>query len=211
MEIDIQALPLRERYKLITGLIVPRPIGWVSTQNPDGQPNLAPFSFFNGICSNPPSLLFCPGVRGTDLSVKDTLNNIRASGEFVVNVVNQTLLEAMNITATENPPEINEFSEAGLTPIPATKVNVPRVAESPASFECTLLNIVQVGDGGKGAAWVVIGEIVYLHAHEGIIDENYYVDTRALDPVGRLAGPNYANLGDILEVQRLPTRIPRKE
>jgi flavin reductase (DIM6/NTAB) family NADH-FMN oxidoreductase RutF len=211
MEIDIQTLPLATRYKLITGTIVPRPIAWVSTQNAAGQPNLAPFSFFNGICSNPPSLLFCPGVRGTDVSMKDTYNNVKASGEFVVNIVNESLLEKMNITATELPAEINEFTEAGLTAVPATRVNAPRVAESPVNFECKALEIVPVGDGGKGSAWVVIGEILYMHVHDDVIFGDHYIDMRALAPIGRLAGPNYATLGEILEVSRLPSQVKKGE
>jgi len=209
MEIDLQTLPLRERYKLITGTVVPRPIGWVSTQNAAGQPNLAPFSFFNAICSNPPSLLFCPGIRGTDGSPKDSFRNLQASGEFVVNVVNEALLEKMNITATELPPEVNEFEEAGLTALPGTQVNAPRVAESPVSFECKVMEIIQVGDGSVGSAWVVIGEILFMHIADDVIHGNNYIDTRALAPVGRLAGPNYATLGEILEIPRLPSQIKK--
>lgn len=208
MEINPRELPAREIYKLITGLIVPRPIAWVSTLSPQGIPNLAPFSFFNGVCSSPPTLLFCPGVRGLDGHEKDTYANVKTSGEFVVNIVNEALLEAMNITATELPPEVNEFDRAGLTAIPGTVINTPRVAESPVSFECTVSNIVPVGSGGKGSAWVVLGEILYIHAAEGIIDENNYVDTRALAPVGRLAGPSYATVGEILSVRRLPPELP---
>ncbi len=211
MEINPGDLPAKEIYKLITGLIVPRPIAWVSTISPQGINNLAPFSFFNGVCSNPPTLLFCPGVRGLDGGEKDTLANVKAIGEFVVNIVNESLLEAMNITATELPPDVDEFQRAGLTALPGTKVRAPRVAESPVSFECKVSNIVPVGSGGKGSAWVVLGEIIYIHAATGIIDENYYVDTRALAPVGRLAGPSYATIGEILTVRRLPPEIPLPE
>ena len=150
MEINPAELPLKETYKLITGAVVPRPIAWVSTINAEGQPNLAPYSFFNGVCSKPPTVLFCPGVRGTDGGHKDTLNNVRATEEFVINVVTETTAEAMNKTATELPSNINEFEYAGLNTAPSQRVKPPRLAESPINFECKLTDIVQIGDGGKG-------------------------------------------------------------
>ncbi|MBI3159993.1 MAG: flavin reductase family protein [Chloroflexi bacterium] len=211
MHISPNDLPTREVYKLITGLVVPRPIAWVSSISPDGQPNLAPFSFFNAVCSRPPTLLFCPGVRGVDVAPKDTYNNVKATGEFVVNIVTENLLDAMNITATELPSEINEFELAGLTPAPSTLVKPPLLVESPVNFECRVSNIVPVGDGGKGSAWVVLGEIVYLHIDDSILDENYHVNTRALAPVGRLAGPNYATIGEILSFLRPPSQVPPRQ
>lgn len=210
MEIDIQALPIKERYKLMTGLIVPRPIAWVSTINTEGLPNLAPYSFFSGITTNPPSLLFVPGVRAINSGLKDTLVNVQETGEFVVNIVNETLLEQMNITATELPPEINEFEEAGLTPAPSLKVKAPRVKESPVNFECKVMQIVPIGDGDVGSAWIVIGEILHIHVHEGIINNKNHVDTKKLSPVARLAGPNYATLSEMIEVIRQPSKIKKE-
>lgn len=210
MHISPKDLPTRELYKLITGLVVPRPIAWVSTIDLEGRPNLAPFSFFNAVCSTPPTLLFCPGVRGMDISPKDTYRNVRDTGEFVVNIVSQDLLEAMNITSTELPPEVNEFELAGVTPVTSVIVAPPRVGESRVNFECKVSNIIPVGDGGKGSAWVVLGEIVYIHTADGIVDLNNYVDTRALAPLGRLAGPQYATVGEILNVSRPPSQIEPK-
>lgn len=209
LQISPDDLPTRELYKLMTGLVVPRPIAWVSTIDTAGHPNLAPFSFFNAVCSTPPTLLFCPGVRGTDASPKDTYRNVRNTGEFVVNIVSEPLLNAMNITSTELPPEVNEFELAGLTPAASIKVAPPRVAESPVNFECKVSNIIPVGDGGKGSAWVVLGEIVFIHVQPGIVDENNYIDTRALAPLGRLAGPQYATIGEILNVSRPPSQLKR--
>jgi flavin reductase (DIM6/NTAB) family NADH-FMN oxidoreductase RutF len=194
-------------YKLLTGAVVPRPIGWVSTVDAKGQPNLAPFSFFNAVCSRPPTLLFCPSVRSTDANPKDTLNNLRQTGEFVVNIVTQELAEAMNKTATELPAEVDEFSYAGLSAAPSLVVAPPRVAESPVHFECRLNQIIQIGDGGLGAGWIVIGEIVHLHVDERVLLPNYKIDTAALQPIGRLAGPHYACINETFELFREPSQV----
>jgi flavin reductase (DIM6/NTAB) family NADH-FMN oxidoreductase RutF len=119
LDIIPSELPHNEVYKLMIGAIVPRPIAWVSTLSEAGLPNLAPFSFFTAVCSKPPTVIFCTGVRGTDGGQKDTLNNIRATGDYVINFVTEPLAEPMNITATEVPAEVNEFERAGLTPAPS--------------------------------------------------------------------------------------------
>jgi flavin reductase (DIM6/NTAB) family NADH-FMN oxidoreductase RutF len=149
-------------------------------------------------------------IRSTDGSIKDTLNNIRGNGEFVINLVTEELVEAMNITATELPSEINEFEQANLTPAPSQMVKPPRVAESPVNFECKVSQIVNIGDGGKGSASIVIGEVLHMQVSDQIVSPNFYIDTLALNPVGRLAGPNYATIGKILEVPRLPSEIEPK-
>ena len=192
--------------KLMTGTIVPRPIAWISTINADGQPNLAPFSFFNAVCPQPPTLLFCPEVRSTDGKLKDTLRNILESGEFVVNVVTEELAEAMNATATEFPPEINEFELAGVTAVPSMLVKPPRVAESPVNFECKLTQIVEIGEG-KGSGSVVIGEILYMHIRDDVLLPDHKIDVRALKPVSKLAGPEFSHLGDIFDMLRGPSQI----
>lgn len=207
MELNPADAPPGAIYKIMTGAVVPRPIGWVSTVNPNGQPNLAPFSFFNAVCSRPPTLLFCPSVRGTDTNPKDSLNNIRQTGEFVVNIVTEELVEAMNRTATELPADMNEFEYAGLRAAPSTVVAPPRVAESPVNFECALDQIIQVGDGQPGSGWIVIGRIVHLHIAERVLLPNYKIDTAALQPVGRLAGPNYARIRETFELFREPSQI----
>ena len=210
MEINPNDIAVSALNRILLGTVVPRPIAWVSTINENGQPNLAPFSFFNAVCTRPPTLLFCPGVRGLDGSAKDTLGNIRANREYVINVVTEDTAEAMNKTATELPPEINEFEFANLTQLPSMKVKPPRVAESPVNFECQLRQIVDIGDGQPGSGWIVIGEIVHLHVADEVLLPDHKIDIRALQPVGRLSGYSYARINDIFEMKRLPPQIPRK-
>ena len=210
MEINPNDIAVSALNRILLGTVVPRPIAWVSTINEQGQPNLAPFSFFNAVCTRPPTLLFCPGVRGLDGAAKDTLGNIRANREYVINVVTEDTAEAMNKTATELPPEINEFEFANLTQLPSMKVKPPRVAESPVNFECQLRQIVDIGDGQPGSGWIVIGEIVHLHVADEVLLPDHKIDIRALQPVGRLSGYSYARINDIFEMKRLPPQIPRK-
>ena len=211
MEINPADITIREMYKLITGTIVPRAIGWVSTVNAQGQPNLAPFSYFTAVCAKPPTILFCPGVRGRDVSLKDTLKNIHANGDFVVNIVTEALAEAMNITATELPAEVNEFELAGLTAVPSVRVAPPRLAESPVNYECKVAEIVDIGDGGKGSGSVVIGEVMHLHVADEVLQPNFHIDIQALRPIGRLAGPNYAYIRETFEIKRRPSELPPAE
>lgn len=210
MEISPASLSERDLNRILTGTVVPRPIAWVSTLDADGQPNLAPFSFFNVVCTKPPTLLFCPGIRGLDGANKDTLNNIRATNEYVINIVTEGTAEAMNKTATELPAGASEFEFAGVTAAPATRVRPPRVAESPVSFECELRQILGIGDGGPGSASIVIGEVVHLHIAEEILLPEYKIDTRALKPIGRLAGYGYTRVTDLFEMKRLPPQITVK-
>jgi flavin reductase (DIM6/NTAB) family NADH-FMN oxidoreductase RutF len=208
METNPESMPWQSFYKLLIGSIVPRPIGWVSTVNAQGQPNLAPFSFFNAVNANPPHVLFCPSIRAADRSPKDTLNNIRATGEFVINIVTEDLAEAMNLTATEVPAEINEFERAGLETAPSVVVNVPRVARSPIHYECKLTQIVELGDGvSPGSGWVVIGRIVHAHVDESVLIGTDKIDLQALKPIGRLAGNAYSRVTDIFELTRQPSEI----
>lgn len=211
MEINPTDIAGRDLNRILLGTVVPRPIAWVSTISGKGQPNLAPFSFFNAVCTRPPTLLFCPGVRGLDSASKDTLNNIRATGEYVINIVTEATAEAMNKTATELPADINEFEFAGVTAAPSVKVRPPRVAESPVNFECRLQQIVEIGDGQPGSGWIVIGEIVHLHVADEVLLPDYKIDIRALKPVGRLSGYSYAHINDIFEMKRLPPQIPVKK
>ncbi|MEX2143978.1 MAG: flavin reductase family protein [Anaerolineales bacterium] len=211
MEINPADIAGNALNRILLGSVVPRPIAWVSTINEQGQPNLAPFSFFNAVCTRPPTLLFCPGVRGLDGASKDTLRNIRTGGEYVINVVTEATAEAMNKTATELPPEVNEFEFAGLTQAASIKVKPPRVAESPVNFECQLRQIVDIGDGLPGSGWIVIGEIVHLHVSDDVLLPDYKIDIGALQPVGRLAGYGYAHITDTFEMKRLPPQIPTRK
>ncbi len=208
MDIIPDQLPHREVYKLLIGSIVPRPIAWVSTVNAEGRPNLAPFSFFTAVCSLPPTVLFCPGVRDTDSAQKDTLNNIRTTGEYIINFVTEELAEKMNITATELPSEVNEFERAGLTPEPGKVVQIPRVAESPIHFECRLNQVVTVSDQ-PGGGHIVIGTVQHMHFDDAVFREGNYIDLHAFHAVGRLAGPSYSRVNDFFDIKRLPPEIKR--
>jgi len=193
--------PLLETHKLMIGSIVPRPIAFVSTLSKDGFENLAPFSYFNGICSNPPSIMFCPARRGYDGKTKDTLNNIRDTEEFAVNIVSEDFAEQMVSTSTDFEPEVNEFEVSGLTPVDSVKVAPPCVKESKVSFECRLQTIVPVGEAEPGGGFVVIGNIVMFHVDDDVYRDGR-IDLDALKPVGRLAGNNYSRINDVFTVVR---------
>jgi flavin reductase (DIM6/NTAB) family NADH-FMN oxidoreductase RutF len=206
MEINPASISHQSFYKLMIGSIVPRPIGWVSTVNAWGTPNLAPFSFFNAVCSNPPTLLFCPSVRNTDIAPKDTLRNVRETGEFVVNIVTEALAEAMNLTSTEFPAHVDEFAAAGLTPAPSLTVRPPRVLESPINFECMVTQIVDCGDQPGGGS-VVIGRITHLQVDDRVLYGGDKIDILALKPIGRIAGAGYCRVNDLFDLPRPPSQI----
>jgi flavin reductase (DIM6/NTAB) family NADH-FMN oxidoreductase RutF len=193
--------PLLETHKLMIGSIVPRPIAFVSTLSKDGFENLAPFSYFNGICSNPPSIMFCPARRGYDGKTKDTLNNIRDTEEFAVNIVSEDFAEQMVSTSTDFEPEVNEFEVSGLTPEPCQKIAPPKVAEAKISFECKLNKIIPVGNEGPGGGFVVIGTIVLFHIDDDVYEDGY-INLGKLRPIGRLAGNMYTRTTDKLEIIR---------
>ena len=209
MEKAANAIPRSSMHKLLIGSIVPRAIGWISTINTEGHPNLAPFSFFTAINAKPPHLLFCPGVRGTDANAKDTLNNVRATGEFVVNIVTEDLAGAMNITATEFPGDVDEFAAAGLAPAPSLTVRPPRVAASPIHFECRVTHIVDLGDEPGGAS-VVIGQILHVHVADDLLIGEDKIDLARLKPIGRLAGPSYCRVTDVFDLIRPPSQVQPK-
>jgi flavin reductase (DIM6/NTAB) family NADH-FMN oxidoreductase RutF len=203
LSIDPADHPSREIYKLMTGIIVPRPIALVSTVDADGAPNVAPFSFFCGVGPVPPTLIFCPSLHGTEVDPalrKDTLANVEATGEFVVNVVSEAMARAANITAAAVPPEVDEFALAGLTPVPSELVRAPRVAESPAQMECKLLQVIYTSRQPGGGV-IVLGEIVRFHVREDLVD-NFRVDPEGLDAVGRMAGNTWVRTRDRLDLVR---------
>lgn len=208
MEINPNDFAPRDVYKLLTGSIVPRPIAWVSTVDGDGNPNLAPFSFFTAVCAKPPTVLFCPGYRYTDDGQKDTYHNVKATKEFVVNFVNEATAEAMNITAVEASADVNEFERANLTAVPSNIVNIPRVKESPISFECKLNQVVTINDQ-LGGGHIVIGTVVYMHFAEGILQDGNYIDLEAYQPIGRLMGGGYAHVNDFFTMDRPPSEIKK--
>ncbi len=193
--LDPQAVTTPEMYKLIIGTVVPRPIAFVSTISSSGVTNLAPFSFFNGVCSRPPTLLFSAG-RKSDGKKKDTLRNIEDTKEFVVNCSSMWLMEPLVYSAGEFPADQSEFDLTGLSPLKSIKVNAPRVQEASAHFECKLSKLIEIGDGGPGSATVVIGEILLAHVMREAIDEKGYINTRVLNPLARLGGFQYTSIGE---------------
>jgi len=206
MEIAPENLPWQSVYNILVGSVVPRPIGWISTVDSAGRPNLAPFSFFNAVCPNPPHVLFCPNVRITDRQTKDSLHNARETGEFVVNIVTEDLAEAMNLTSTELPAEVNEFEFGGLSVCPSKAVRPPRVAESPVHYECKVAHILDLGDQ-PGAGSVVIGRVVHIHVDESVLYGGDKIDLPKLKPIGRLGGNGYCRVTDLYKMVRPPSQI----
>jgi len=198
--IDPAAADARDLYKLMVGAIVPRPIAFVSTVSPDGVPNLAPFSFFTAISANPPVVCFCPMVRGSDGGRKDTLSNIEATREFVVNVVSEDFAREMNTCSAEFPPQVDEFQVSGLTPLASEVVRPPRVAESRIQMECRLFQIVHVSPKPLGGS-LVIGEVVRFHVADELFD-NFRIDPDKLRAIGRMGGPTYTRTTDRFEMER---------
>lgn len=202
MQIYPQQLDQQDAYKLINGGIVPRPIAWVSTIDHAGVINLAPYSFFNGVGSNPLSLCFSVmHAAARPDNRKDTLRNIQVTRQFVVNMVSESLAEAMNITATDLPPGVSELTVAGLESAPGVAVGVPRVAAAAISYECELYTLVPVGEG-PGSATIVVGKIVLVHVRDDLIDKRYRIDLKALQPIGRLSGNDYAHIHDTFSMIR---------
>jgi flavin reductase (DIM6/NTAB) family NADH-FMN oxidoreductase RutF len=216
MDVIPSQLAHREFYRILIGAVGPRPIAWVSSLSASGQPNLAPFSFFNAVCSNPPLLAFAPAMRTPKKSAaadsagtptlhaagvpKDTLRNIRETGEFVINVVTFELAEAMNLTSGEYDASINEFEVAKLASAPSKSVKPPRVAESPVSFECKLYRILDFNPGPDGGS-LVIGEIVSIHIDERHLKDGR-LDRNSLDLIGRMGGLQYTRTTQRFELAR---------
>ncbi len=191
---DIEIAPsdweAKDIYYLMTGLVIPRPIGWISSVSSQGVPNLAPYSYFNAVAHNPPHVIF------SSVGLKDSLRNIQETGEFVANIVTMHVVERMNFTSTDFPSDENEFGWAGLTPINSCNVTPDRVKEAKAHFECRSVQIIPAGNGN-----IVIGEVIHIHVDQSVW-ENGRVSPQKLDPACRLAGSNYARLGEIFRLDR---------
>jgi flavin reductase (DIM6/NTAB) family NADH-FMN oxidoreductase RutF len=200
MLLDFQTLSTRNAYQWMTSTILPRPIAWVSTISSDGRTNLAPFSFFQGVTANPPTLMFVP-VNNRDGAKKDTIRNIEQVPEFVVNLVPRALAATMNDTAALLPYGESEFSRFGVAPAPSSKVRPPRVAESPVAYECVLDRIVNIGEGPL-AANVVFGRILVGHVMDEVIGPGGLPDSAKLDLVGRLGGEDYTSTRDVFNLVR---------
>ena len=198
MEIDPSTHP--NPYHLITSTVIPRPIGWVSSLDANGVRNLAPFSFFNGVSGYPPMLIFSVGRR--EGRAKDTLANVIATKEFVWNVASEHIAQNMNLTSGNYTPEVDEFVVAGLTPIPSVKVKPPRVKEAYVTMECVLVQTVPLP---RSEYTIVIGEVVYMHIADEVMDERGRVDPVKLAPIARLGGSSwYTTLGKLFEMKRPP-------
>ena len=201
MTIDPSTRDPFDIYRLLAGSITPRPIAFVSTVSADGVRNLAPYSFFTVASSNPPILAFAPMVRGGERPKKDTLVNIEATGEFVVNIVSEDFGEKMNLTSGEYPPDVDEFQVSGLTPVPSDVVKAPRVKEARVTMECKLHQLVPVSDELLGGT-LVLGEVVRFHVQDDMINEICEIDPDKLNTIGRMGGPVYTRTKDRFEMIR---------
>ena len=205
MQFDPHVIDSTAMYKLLIGSVVPRPIAWVSSVDADGVRNLAPFSYFMAITHDPPTVAFSSGPRGADVGggvrgKKDTLHNVEVTREFVVNVVDDALAEAMNVTSGDYAADVDEFTKAGLEAASSVKVRAPRVAAAPVSMECRLARVIPVGNLPHH---LIVGEIVHVHVRDDVYDPaTGRLDMHRLKPVGRLAGHLYAHVHDIFEMKR---------
>ena len=186
--------------RVLTGVVVPRPIAFVSTISNSGNVNLSPYSFFNAVSYDPPLIIFSSSKFTSDGKLKDSLSNIEQNGEFVVNIVNENIVEAMNKTAAEYPEDVNEFDIANLTQIDSDLVKPPRLSESPVNMECKLERIITLGTEAHPQG-LVIGEIIQLHIDDEIIS-GHRINHEKLKPVGRLAGNMYTHTYDVFELMR---------
>lgn len=200
MQFDPQEMSVREIYTWMVGLITPRPIAWVSTISKSGVANLAPFSFFNGVGANPPTIMFCP-ANDRDGADKHTLANIRETREFVVNVVTEQHAEKMNLTAANLDADEDEFQFVQLAKAECQKVSCPRVAEAVAAFECTLHSVLELGEG-PGGANLVIGQIVLMHVSDLLITPSGSLKAEDLDTIGRMGSAGYVRTTDRFDLPR---------
>ena len=198
---------LSERYKLLIGCVVPRPIGFVATMGADGVANLAPFSFFNGVSANPLTVAFSVGDRGEEM--KDTSRNISERPEFIVHVVSEPIAEQMNVTCGDFGAHVDEFAESGLTAVPGTVVDVPRVKEALVAMECRMTHHLRIGDKPPVSSHI-LGEVLYWHIDERLLNERMHIDADALQAIGRMGGIEYTRTADRLAIER-PVIAPEDE
>lgn len=194
--IDFEDTAGRDQYKLLSGLIVPRPIGWIGTRRANGTFNLAPFSFFNVVSTAPPTVLFSGSVHSD--RPKDSITLAEESGEFTVNIVSEDVAQAMSVTAGSFGPDDDEFTIAGLTAVAGTVVQAPMVAESPANLECQVSTVLDVGEG---LTRIVVGRVVALHVEDSVLDGTR-IDARSLRAVGRMSGNTYITTENLFELER---------
>ena len=200
MQFDIQNTESSALYKLLTGTVIPRPIAWVATIDENGIDNLAPFSFFNVVSEDPPHIMFSTVRTGN--KNKDTLNNILANLQFVVNLVTEDVVEQMNTTSQSVAADVNEFELANVTPIESIYIKPKRVKESLVQFECEMVHHYFIEKHQNGGACIIIGKIITMHIDDSILMENHKIDLEKYKPVARLAGSNYSRLGEIFSIKR---------
>ncbi|CAA9229319.1 MAG: Nitrilotriacetate monooxygenase component B [uncultured Cytophagales bacterium] len=188
--IDPKEVSVAEFHGYLLGTVAPRPIAFASTIDAEGRVNLSPYSFFNAFGSNPPTLIFSPNRRVRDNTPKHTYENVKEVAEVVINVVDYKMVEQMSLASCEYERGVDEFTKAGFTPVPSTLVRPPRVAESPAAFECKVLQVIEMGDQG-GAPNLVICQVLLAHFHDGILNAQGRVDTTKVDLVARMGGDWY--------------------
>lgn len=199
LRFDLEDTEARDAYKLLSGLVVPRPIGWIGTRRGDGTYNLAPFSFFNVVSSKPPMVVFSADSHRD--RPKDSATLAEVSGEFTVNIVSEDVVHAMSITSGSFGAEDDEFAIAGLTPVRGSRVDAPLVGESPANLECTVNRIVDLDEDGRTR--LVVGDVLVIHVDGSVLDGTR-IDHEALRAVGRMAGNAYVNTRDRFEVVARP-------
>ncbi|MCA1966783.1 MAG: flavin reductase family protein [Flavobacterium sp.] len=200
MQFDIQNTESSALYKLLTGTVIPRPIGWISTIDSNGINNLAPFSFFNVVSEDPPHVMFSTVRTGN--KNKDTLNNILDNKQFVVNLVTEEVVEQMNTTSQSVASDVDEFELAGVTPIDSIYIKPKRVKESLVHFECEMVNHYFIENHQNGGACIIIGKIITMHIDDSILMKNHRINLETYKPVARLAGSNYSKLGEIFSIKR---------
>lgn len=196
---DFNDLTARDRYKLLIGVVIPRPIAFVTTVNEFGQPNAAPFSFFNVLSADP--AIVAIGVENhPDMRFKDTAHNIRVTEEFTVNIVDDALLAGMNVCAVPFPPDVDELARAGLTAIPGTHVRCPRIGEAPASLECRRHTTLSLGKSRD----IILGQVIGCFIRDDAVDPvRKHVDQHRMDAIGRLGGHGYSRTRDQFDLPTL--------
>jgi flavin reductase (DIM6/NTAB) family NADH-FMN oxidoreductase RutF len=204
MIFDPNEMRSRDAYQLLIGSVVPRPIAWVSSVAEDGSFNLAPFSFFMGVCSDPPTVAIGVNNRGrSQFPKKDTLSNLEKHGEFVLNLVTFELAEKMNQTSTEFAPNVDEFEYAGLTPLPSQTIKPPRVAEAPIQMECVVDKIIYTGRPGSEGG-LIMGVVKLWHINDEVLTETNTIDPHKLHAIGRMGGSWYTKTSDLFNMPRPP-------
>ena len=203
VSIDPKDLPVQKLHQYLLGAIGPRPIAFASTVDAEGNPNLAPFSFFNVFSANPPILIFSPARSGRTKTTKDTYNNVKIVPEVVINVVNYDIVHQMSLASSPYAPGVNEFEKAGFTALKSDSVKPFRVAESPVQFECKVNEVIELGTEG-GAGNLIICEVLKIHIHDEVLDSNGMIDQQKIDLVARMGGDWYsrANAESMFEITK---------